>query len=148
MKTDLTYYDPHWHAPRLSADNLRKKSLRTACKRAGLLRIDWHTLRHMHGTLLHSQGTSLKVAQAQLGHSHMATTLEVYTHASASVQRDAVNLLENQLFPNVPKFEKVEIRRRKNLNCFSELVVGAPRFELGTSCAQGRRATRLRYAPT
>jgi hypothetical protein len=27
-------------------------------------------------------------------------------------------------------------------------VVGAPRFELGTSCAQGRRATRLRYAPT
>src|ERR1700674_3300018 len=27
-------------------------------------------------------------------------------------------------------------------------LVGAPRFELGTSCAQGRRATRLRYAPT
>jgi hypothetical protein len=26
-------------------------------------------------------------------------------------------------------------------------LVGAPRFELGTSCAQGRRATRLRYAP-
>src|SRR5260370_39675309 len=29
-----------------------------------------------------------------------------------------------------------------------EVMVGAPRFELGTSCAQGRRATRLRYAPT
>src|SRR5713226_3795234 len=27
-------------------------------------------------------------------------------------------------------------------------LVGAPRFELGASCAQGRRATRLRYAPT
>jgi integrase len=89
----------------LSADNLRKKSLRTACKRAGLPRIDWHTLRHTHGTLLHSQGTPLKVAQAQLGHSHMATTLEVYTPASASAQRDAVNLLEDQLFPIVPKFE-------------------------------------------
>src|SRR5260370_27955588 len=46
----------------LSAVNLRKKSLRTACKRAGLQRIDWHTLRHTHGTLLHSQGTPLKVA--------------------------------------------------------------------------------------
>jgi integrase len=54
---------------------------------------------------LHSQGTPLKVAQAQLGHSHMATTLEVYTHSSASAQRDAVNLLEDQLFPIVPKFE-------------------------------------------
>src|SRR5437899_8227590 len=79
--------------------------LRTACKRAGLQRIDWHTLRHTHGTLLHSQGTPLKVAQAQLGHSHMATTLEIYTHASGSAQRDAVNLLEEQLFPNVPKLE-------------------------------------------
>jgi integrase len=89
----------------LAADNLRKKALRTACKRAGLQRIDWHTLRHTHGTLLHSQGTPLKVAQAQLGHSHMATTLDIYTHASASAQRDAVNLLEGQLFPNVPKLE-------------------------------------------
>jgi hypothetical protein len=35
----------------------------------------------------------------------MATTLKIYTHASASAQRDAVNLLEDQLFPNVPKFE-------------------------------------------
>ena len=35
----------------------------------------------------------------------MATTLEVYTHASGSAQRDAVNLLEEQLFPNVPKLE-------------------------------------------
>jgi len=92
----------------LAADNLRKKALRTACKRAGLQRIDWHALRHTHGTLLHSQGTPLKVAQAQLGHSHMATTLEVYTHASGSAQRDAVNLLEEQLFPNVPKLESCE----------------------------------------
>jgi hypothetical protein len=30
----------------------------------------------------------------------------------------------------------------------SKEVVGAWRFELQTSCAQGRRATRLRYAPT
>jgi integrase len=90
----------------LAAANLRRESLSTACKRVGLQRIDWHTLRHTHGTLLHSQGTPLKVAQAQLGHSHMATTLEVYTHASASAQRDAVNLLEDQLFPNVPKFER------------------------------------------
>ena len=29
-----------------------------------------------------------------------------------------------------------------------KLVVGAPGFEPGASCAQGRRATRLRYAPT
>jgi hypothetical protein len=47
--------------------------------------------------------------QALLGHSHMATTLEVHTHASGSVQRDAVNLLEEQLFPNAPKLESCGI---------------------------------------
>jgi integrase len=54
---------------------------------------------------LHSQGTPLKVAQAQLGHSHLAATLDVYTHDSVTAQRDAVNLLEGQLFSNVPKSE-------------------------------------------
>ena len=29
-----------------------------------------------------------------------------------------------------------------------DILVGAPGFEPGASCAQGRRATRLRYAPT
>ena len=47
----------------------------------------------------------------------MATTLELYEHASASAQRDAVNLLEDQLFPS---WRVVEILRRKNLKCFSK----------------------------
>ena len=88
----------------LASNNLRKRQLHPACVRAGLSPINWHTLRHTHGTLLHEQGTPLRVAQAQLGHSHMSTTLAVYTHASAHAQRQAVEQLENQLFPNVPKF--------------------------------------------
>lgn len=94
----------------LASNNLRKRQLRPACLRAGLAPINWHTLRHTHGTLLHEQGTPLRVAQAQLGHSHMATTLEVYTHASASAQRHAVEQLENQLFPNVSKFGEMTER--------------------------------------
>jgi integrase len=90
----------------LASDNLRKRDLRPACARADLPFLNWHALRHTHGTLLHELGTPLKVAQAQLGHSHMSTTLEVYAHASA--QRRAVDQLENQLFPNVPKFTAEE----------------------------------------
>jgi hypothetical protein len=33
----------------------------------------------------------------------MATTLQVYTHASVIAQREAVTLLEKQVFPNVSK---------------------------------------------
>lgn len=88
----------------LASNNLRKRQFGPACICAGLAPINWHTPRHTHGTLLHEQGTPLRVAQAQLGHSHMTTTLEIYTHASANAQRQAVEQLENQLFPNVPKF--------------------------------------------
>jgi integrase len=87
----------------LASNNLRNRGLRSACKRAGLPKLSWHALRRTHGTLLHVQGTPLKVAQAQLGYSDLATTLEVYTHASVVAQREAVNLLEWQLFPSVPK---------------------------------------------
>src|SRR5216683_4627448 len=38
-----------------------------------------------------------------------------------------------------PSSKEVEIQRRKNLSCFSELVVGASGVEPETSCAQGRR---------
>jgi integrase len=51
----------------LAADNLRKKSLRTACKRAGLQRIDWHALRHTHGTLLHPRERRSKVHKLNWG---------------------------------------------------------------------------------
>jgi len=54
---------------------------------------------------LDSQETSLKLAQAQLGHSDTPATLDVDTHANGSAQRDAVNLLEEQWFPNVSKLD-------------------------------------------
>jgi hypothetical protein len=43
----------------------------------------------------------------------MATTLEVYTHSSVNAQREAVNLLDGQLFPNVPKNEDASERGRE-----------------------------------
>gem|GEM_PF-2946217 len=39
-------------------------------------------------------------------------------------------------------------RSRTNGRMSLILLVGAARFELTTPCAQGRCATRLRYAPT
>ncbi len=94
----------------LASNNLRKRQLHPASQRAGFGSINWHSLRHTHGTLLREQGTPLRVAQAQLGHSDMTTTLQVYTHASGSAQRQAVDHLESLLFPSVPKFAEVSQR--------------------------------------
>lgn len=54
-----------------------------------------HPETHAHGTLLHEQGTPLRLAQAQLGHS------------TTTAQRRAVEQLENQSFPSVPEFQEI-----------------------------------------
>ena len=68
--------------------------------------ISWHTFRHTHATLLSDLGEPLKLAQAQLGHADLDTTLQIYTHLIPDSQRSAVGRLERVLFPNVPNFEK------------------------------------------
>jgi Phage integrase family len=61
--------------------------------------LSWHTLRRTHATLLQTSGGSLKDAQAQLGHSRMSTTLEVYTLPIPAHLRLAVENL-SQLVTN------------------------------------------------
>jgi len=47
----------------------------------GLPWLNWHTLWRIHATFFQFAGGSLQDAQAQLGHSKMSTTLEIYTLA-------------------------------------------------------------------
>jgi integrase len=52
-------------------------------------RCGMHAFRHGHGSLMHSSGASLKVAQAQLRHADASTTSRYYLHVVGSEQRDA-----------------------------------------------------------
>ncbi len=54
-----------------------------------LPRIRLHDLRHLHATLLLSQGTDIATVSARLGHASKAFTLSMYTHALASGQEQA-----------------------------------------------------------
>ena len=52
--------------------------------------VSWHTFRRTHATLLQLAGGSAKDAQAQIGHSQIATTLGIYTIPVPAHQREAV----------------------------------------------------------
>lgn len=89
----------------LRAGNLLRRHLRPACESKGLPLVGWHAFRHTHATLLSDSGVSLKIAQAQLGHSSSEITAEVYTHVIPDTHRAAVVKLEKtvlgvQLDPN------------------------------------------------
>ena len=87
----------------LNDTNLLHRHLKPAGVRLGMPWLSWHTLRRTHATLLQSVGASLRDAQAQLGHSKMSTTLEVYTLPTPAHLREAVEKL-SQLVTNGDEF--------------------------------------------
>ena len=77
----------------LSDTNLLHRHLKPAGRKIGAPWLSWHTLRRTHATLLQLAGGTLKDAQAQLGHTKLSTTLEVYTLPVPNHQREAVENL-------------------------------------------------------
>jgi integrase len=58
-------------------------------QRAGLPRIRFHDLRHTHATLALQAGVHPKIVSERLGHTTVAMTLDVYSHAIPALQQDA-----------------------------------------------------------
>jgi integrase len=74
-------------------NNLLHRELKPAGVKIGAPWLSWHTLRRTHATLLQAAGGSLKDASAQLGHSKLSTTHEIYTQPLPAHQRMAVEQL-------------------------------------------------------
>lgn len=58
--------------------------------------IPWVTLkglRHTHATILLGAGVPAKIVQERLGHSNINTTLDIYSHVTPTMQKDAVRKL-------------------------------------------------------
>ena len=91
----------------LRESKLLRKVLQPAAKEAGLGRVTWHQFRHVHSSLLNDLKVPVKIAQEQLGHGSIATTLGIYTHAIEASHRKAVEEVEERLFGvllrNAPK---------------------------------------------
>jgi Phage integrase family len=66
--------------------------------RSGLGRVTWHQFRHIHSSLLNDLNVPSKIAQEQLGHASISTTLGIYTHAIAASHREAIAAVEERLF--------------------------------------------------
>jgi integrase len=74
--------------------NLLRRSYWPLLDRAGLRRIRFHDLRHTAATLLLSRGVHAKVASEMLGHSTIGITLDLYSHVSETMQRDAAAAMD------------------------------------------------------
>jgi integrase len=88
----------------LRESKLLRNVLQPAAGRAGLGRVKWHQFRHIHSSLLNDLKVPVKIAQEQLGHASVSTTLSIYTHVIDASHRKAVEALEERLFGEMDCF--------------------------------------------
>lgn len=67
-------------------------------KRLGLPRIRLHDLRHTWATLALQAGIHPKVVSERLGHSTIAITLDIYSHVTPTLQREAADAVAARIF--------------------------------------------------
>ena len=66
-------------------------------RRAKIIGLRFHDLRHTHATQLLKQGVHPKVVSERLGHATVAITLDTYSHVLPGMQRQAVDQLDATL---------------------------------------------------
>ena len=63
-------------------------------RKDGIGPITFHGLRHTHLTNLLREGVHPKVASERAGHSSVATTLDLYSHVTENLQREAAEKVD------------------------------------------------------
>ena len=78
----------------LEARNLLSRSFAPLLARSGVPKIRFHDLRHTAATLLLGQGIHPKIVSEMLGHSQIAVTLNLYSHVTPTMQRQAADTMD------------------------------------------------------
>lgn len=91
---DLVFAGPHGGF--LGVSDLGRR-YRRVLARAGLRQVRFHDLRHTAATLLLGQGVHPKIVSEMLGHSTVAITLDLYSHVTPSMQRQAARTMDELL---------------------------------------------------
>ncbi|MCI0456764.1 MAG: site-specific integrase [Gemmataceae bacterium] len=86
----------------LRKSNVQRRSFQPLLKRAGLMGVRFHDLRHTCATLLLLAGVNIKVVSERLGHADVKITLDTYSHVLPTMQELAVEKLDALLSGPTP----------------------------------------------
>ncbi|MGX0105523.1 integrase [Kocuria palustris] len=107
IKQEAYIFGNHRHGGLRETDTLSQRWARQMTKARGsnaepgplpdLPRITIHELRHSHATHLLQAGVQPKIVQERLGHASISITMDTYSHVLPSMQRQAVERLDQLL---------------------------------------------------
>ncbi len=81
----------------MEARNLLRRSFGPLVERSGVPRIRFHDLRHTAATLLLGRGLHPKIVSEMLGHSQISVTLDLYSHVTPMMHRQAAEAMDAML---------------------------------------------------
>jgi integrase len=80
-------------------NNILCRFIKPAARKLGIGFVNWQVLRRSHATWLKLAGADVKDAQAQMRHSRVTTTLEIYQQFIPASQRKVVDRLNELTGP-------------------------------------------------
>jgi len=95
-KLDLVF--PNGDGRPIDANNLVKREFLPALQKAEIPRIRFHDLRHTYASFLIDQEENPKYIQAQMGHSSINVTYDIYGHLMKDTNEKAASKLGNAIF--------------------------------------------------
>jgi integrase len=96
----LVFPSPDGHI--LNDDNFRHRVFRPAVRRTKLTGVRFHDLRHTYAALMVAAGAHPKYLQAQMGHSSIRVTLDLYGHLFPDANRGVLDALDALTTPSTP----------------------------------------------
>ena len=113
--TDLVFSHPDGRPLR---PNTVSRALQEIAQSLGLYSVRLHDLRHAHATILLQQGVHPKIVQERLGHSSVATTLDIYSHVTPGLQEAAARRFDEGLESPLTEAQVAEVLE-KNVGTMS-----------------------------
>lgn len=91
-----------------------RKRLQLILERAGCKKVRFHDLRHTFATMVLEHGMDVKTLSATIGHVSSATTLDIYSHITDTMQKQAAVRIDRKIGKTNVQMPMNEPRTRKD----------------------------------
>ena len=97
----------------MSDHNILSRHIKPEARKLGIGWVNWQVLRRSYGTWLVAAGADPKAVQAQMRHSRISTTMDIYSQFVPASQRRAVAQMMDMVDE---KLSKVDAARSAAIN--------------------------------